>query len=341
MKPETIKPVILTEDRPTGPLHLGHLIGSLQNRVAMQDTHDQYVLVADMQALTDNAGNPTKVRDNVLEVVLDYLAVGIDPDKTTICLQSGLRALPELTALYMNFVTVSRLERNPTIRSEINDRGFERNIPAGFLNYPVSQAADITAFRATVVPVGEDQAPIIEQTNEIVRRVNNQCGYPVLNECEAVIPKVGRLPGVDGGSKMSKSSGNAIPLSSTPDEIRDAVKMMYTDPGHLRVSDPGKVEGNVVFKYLDAFDPEVDEVEELKAHYRKGGLGDMALKRRLEGILQEMLRPIRERRERLSKDRAYVMNVLRSGTDRAAVETDRTLDAVKDGLEVFSLSPGY
>ncbi len=248
------KPVILTGDRTTGPSHLGHYVGSLKNRVKMQETHRQFLLLADTQALTDNAHDPDKVRRNVLEVALDYLAVGIDPEKTTICVQSGLPALAELTTLYLNFVTVARLERNPTIKDEIHARGFGRDIPAGFLCYPVAQAADITAFKATVVPVGDDQAPLIEQTNEIVRRINRQIGRDVLVEAEAVIPRIGRLPGIDGKSKMSKSQGNAILLSASSDEIRQAVHRMYTDPGHLRASDPGTVEGNVVFTYLDAFD---------------------------------------------------------------------------------------
>ena len=232
------KSVILTGDRTTGPLHLGHYVGSLKNRVELQDTHRRFLLLADTQALTDNARDPEKVRRNVFEVALDYLAVGIDPEKTTICVQSGLPVLAKLTMLYLNFVTVARLERNPTIKDEIRARGFGRDIPAGFLCYPVAQAADITAFKATIVPVGEDQAPLIEQTNEIVRRINNQIGRKVLAEAEAVVPRVGRLPGIDGKAKMSKSQGNAILLSSSPDEIRRAVHQMYTDPNHFAQSIP-------------------------------------------------------------------------------------------------------
>src|SRR5690242_14769102 len=243
------KPIILTGDRTTGPLHLGHYVGSLKNRVKLQDTHRQFLLLADMQALTDNAHEPEKVRRNVIEVALDYLAVGIDPEKTAICVQSGLPALAELTMLYLNFVSVARLERNPTIKDEIRARGFGRDIPAGFLCYPVAQAADITAFKATVVPVGEDQAPLIEQTNEIARRINNQIGRDVLVEAEALIPRVGRLPGIDGKAKMSKSRGNTIALSATADEIREAVRRMFTDPAHIKASDPGRIEGNVVFTY--------------------------------------------------------------------------------------------
>nr|WP_315596775.1 tryptophan--tRNA ligase [uncultured Cupriavidus sp.] len=330
------RPVILTGDRPTGPLHLGHYVGSLKSRVALQETHKQYVLLADTQAMTDNAHDPDKVRRNVLEVALDYMAVGIDPAKTTITVQSHLPALAELTLMYLNFVTVSRLERNPTIKEEIQARGFGRDIPAGFLCYPASQAADITAFKAVLVPVGEDQAPLIEQTNEIVRRINHQVGRDVLPEAAALIPKHGRLPGVDGKAKMSKSQGNAIPLGASPDQIRAAVHSMYTDPNHLKVSDPGQVEGNVVFTYLDAFDPNVEEVQALKEHYQRGGLGDMVLKRRVEGVLQELLRPIRERREQLAQDPGYVFEVLKKGTAEARELTQQTLDEVRSALGMFS-----
>jgi tryptophanyl-tRNA synthetase len=333
------RPVILTGDRTTGPLHLGHYAGSLKNRVALQHSHRQYLLLADTQALTDHASDPAKVRRNVLEVALDYLAVGIDPAKTTICVQSGLPALAELTLLYLNFVTVARLERNPTIKDEIQARGFGRDIPAGFLCYPAAQAADITGFRATIVPVGEDQAPLIEQTNEIVRRLNRQVGRDILPEARALIPSVGRLPGVDGRAKMSKSQGNAIPLSATPDAIRDAVRRMYTDPNHLRASDPGMVEGNVVFTYLDAFDEDRATVEDLKARYRRGGLGDAAVKRRLEEILQALLAPIRERRAALAADAAYVLDVLRAGTQDARETTQATLDDVRSGLGLFAFEP--
>ena len=331
------KPVILTGDRTTGPLHLGHYVGSLKNRVAMQDTHRQFLLLADMQALTDNAHDPDKVRRNVIEVALDYLAVGIDPGKTAICVQSGLPALAELTMLYLNFVSVARLERNPTIKDEIRARGFGRDIPAGFLCYPVAQAADITGFKASVVPVGEDQAPLIEQTNEIVRRVNNQIGRAVLTEAEAVIPKVGRLPGIDGKAKMSKSQGNAIALSASPDDIRRAVHLMYTDPKHLRAGDPGAVEGNVVFTYLDAFDADEIGVAELKAHYRRGGLGDSAVKQRLEAVLQGLLAPIRERRAECARYPDYVLDVLREGTNKARAVTQATLEEVREGLGIFKV----
>lgn len=332
-----VKPVILTGDRTTGPLHLGHYVGSLKNRVAMQDTHRQFLLLADMQALTDNAHDPDKVRRNVIEVALDYLAVGIDPGKTAICVQSGLPALAELTMLYLNFVSVARLERNPTIKDEIRARGFGRDIPAGFLCYPVAQAADITGFKASVVPVGEDQAPLIEQTNEIVRRVNNQIGRAVLTEAEAVIPKVGRLPGIDGKAKMSKSQGNALALSASSDDIRRAVHLMYTDPKHLRAGDPGVVEGNVVFTYLDAFDADETAVAELKAHYRRGGLGDSAVKQRLEAVLQGLLAPIRERRAECARYPDYVLDVLREGTMKARAVTQATLEEVREGLGIFKV----
>ncbi|MCA4447153.1 tryptophan--tRNA ligase [Acinetobacter baumannii] len=329
------RPIILTGDRPTGQLHLGHFVGSLRSRVGLQDSHHQHLLLADAQALTDNADNPDKVRRNILEVALDYLAVGIDPTKTTICVQSCLPALNELTMLYLNFVTVARLERNPTIKSEIQMRGFERDIPAGFLCYPVAQAADITAFKATVVPVGEDQIPMIEQTNEIVRRVNRQIGQDLLPECKALLSNMARLPGFDGKAKMSKSLGNTIVLNASDKDIKKAVNAMYTDPNHLRIEDPGQVEGNIVFTYLDAFDPNKEEVEELKEHYRRGGLGDGTVKKRLEGVLKELITPIRERREELARDPDYIMDVLRQGTDKCRIITQQTLDEVKDGLGLF------
>ena len=331
------KPTILTGDRTTGPLHIGHYAGSLRNRLGFQDSHDQFLLLADSQALTDNAHDPEKVRRSVIEVALDYLAVGIDPSRSTICLQSHLPALAELSMLYLNFVTVSRLERNPTIKDEIRARGFGRDIPAGFLCYPAAQAADITAFKATVVPVGEDQAPLIEQTNEIVRRINTVAGRKVLPEAVAVIPTSGRLPGIDGKAKMSKSGGNAIPLSASPDVIRAAVEAMFTDPNHLRVEDPGQIEGNIVFAYLDAFDDDKVTLEEMKARYQRGGLGDRAVKKRLEEILQALLAPIRERREQLSQDPAFILDTIRQGTDRARERTEATKREVIESLGLFQL----
>jgi tryptophanyl-tRNA synthetase len=301
----------------------------------MQRLHDQTVLVADLQALTDNAGRPLDVRQNVLEVVFDYLAVGIDPRASTIALQSGIPELAELTVLYLNLVTVARLERNPTVRAEIGLRGFKRDVPAGFLMYPVSQAADITGVRATLVPVGDDQLPMIEQTNEIVRRLAHLAGRPVLPECRALLSNTPRLPGIDG-RKASKSLGNAIPLSASPDEIRAAVRAMYTDPGHVRANDPGRVDGNVVFAYLNAFDPDRAAVRELEAHYTRGGLGDVALKRRLEEVLQALLEPIRLRRAEAADDPDAARAILRDGTRRAR-ETIKSV--VADVRAVFALEP--
>lgn len=333
------RPIVLTGDRTTGPLHLGHYVGSLKSRLALQDDHRQFLLLADAQALTDHADDPARVSRNVIEVALDYLAVEIDPEKSVICVQSCLPALAELTLLYMNYVSVSRLERNPTVRHEIVQRAFHRDIPAGFLCYPVAQAADITAFKAALVPVGEDQLPMIEQSNEIVRRINRQAGRAVLPEARALVSPVGRLPGIDGRSKMSKSAGNAIPLAATPEEISAAVQAMFTDPDHLRVSDPGRVEGNVVFTYLDAFDESPADVAELKAHYRRGGLADTALKRRLDACLQALLAPIRERRAAFARRPDFVMDLIRAGTERASALTRETLDEVKAGLGVFSFGP--
>lgn len=331
------KPIILTGDRTTGPLHLGHYAGSLRNRLKYQDTHRQFVLLADTQALTDNIRNIGKVRESVLDVVMDYLAVGIDPQKTTICVQSHLPALAELSLLYLNFVSVGRLQRNPTVKEEVRARGFEKSIPAGFLCYPAAQAADITAFRASLVPVGEDQIPMIEQTNEIIRRVNSVAGHPLLEEVEAIVPKAGRLPGVDGASKMSKSAGNAIRLSASPAEISAAVNAMYTDPNHLKVQDPGQVEGNVVFTYLDAFHTDAEEVEALKAHYRRGGLGDVMLKKRLDVILQSFLEPVRDRRSQLEQDPDYIRDIVRDGTQKARSLIEQTRSEIYDGLGLFRL----
>jgi tryptophanyl-tRNA synthetase len=330
------RPIVLTGDRPTGALHLGHYIGTLRSRIALQRTHQQYVLIADAQGLTDHASDPERIRRNIIEVALDYLAVGIEPMQTTICVQSALPALSELTLLYLNYVTVSRLERNPTIKDEIQARGFGRDIPAGFLCYPVAQAADITGFKATIVPVGDDQVPIIEQTNEIVRRICRQAGRDVLREAKAVVPAIGRLPGVDGVAKMSKSLGNAICLSASPEEIRQAVRRMYTDPNHLKVSDPGRVEGNVVFTYLDAYDADKEAVEDLKSHYRRGGLGDTTVKKRLESVLEALIAPIRERRAAVARHPDDVLDVIRSGTAASRAVTQATLDDVRDALGLFT-----
>jgi len=313
--------VVLTGDRPTGALHLGHFAGSLQNRLVLQEQYPQTILIADLQALTDNAGRSARVAEHILDLAIDYLAVGIDPTRTTIAIQSQLPALAELTVLYLNLVTVSRLERNPTVKAEIELRGFARDIPAGFLCYPVSQAADITGFRGTLVPVGEDQLPMIEQTNEIVRRINRMVGHVILPECAALLSNTPRLPGTDG-RKASKSLSNAIDLGATDSEIRTAVQSMYTDPAHQRASDPGKVDGNVVFAYLDAFDPDTNAVADLKNRYRDGGLGDVLVKRRLEDVLQALIAPIRRRRLELAGDLAFVRQVLKEGTAAARAVTD-------------------
>jgi tryptophanyl-tRNA synthetase len=328
------KHTILTGDRPTGPLHLGHYVGSLRQRVKLQYTHKQFVIIADAQALTDNAENPEKVRKNILEVALDYLALGIDPKVTTIFIQSLVPELAELTMYYLNLVTVSRLQRNPTVKDEIKQRGFEASIPAGFLAYPVSQAADITAFKADVVPVGEDQLPMIEQTNEIVRSFNRIYQCSVLVESKALLSNVSRLPGTDGKGKMSKSLGNVISLSDSANEVRQKVKTMYTDPKHLRVEDPGMVEGNPVFAYLDAFDPDKKALEAMKDHYRRGGLGDVKVKQRLQEVLSAELDPIRNRREEFAKDPGAVMRILKEGTETARKVASETLDEVRKAMHI-------
>ncbi|WP_345844444.1 tryptophan--tRNA ligase [Shewanella algae] len=332
-----MKQIILTGDRPTGKLHIGHYVGSLRQRVQVQDEFDQNVMIADYQALTDNGHNPAKVTDNILEVMADYLAAGLDPAKTRFCLQSALPALSELTCIYLNLVTVARLERNPTVKAEIQQKGFERSLPAGFLVYPVSQTADITAFRATHVPVGEDQLPMLEQSNEIVRRFNNLVGAEVLKECQAILSDTGRLPGLDGKAKMSKSLGNTIELGMSSDELKQAVFSMYTDPNHLMVEDPGRVEGNTVFSYLDAFHPDKALVAELKTHYRQGGLGDMKCKRILNDCLQELLAPMRERRSQAMADKGQLLAILQRGTEEARAISDAVLQDVKAamGLNLF------
>ncbi len=329
--------IILTGDRPTGPLHLGHFVGSLRNRVKYQHEYKQYVMLADAQALTDNMDDIDKVHRNVVEVALDYLAVGIDPRLSTIFIQSQVPELTELAFYYLNLVTVARLERNPTVKEEIRLRDFERDIPAGFLTYPVSQAADITAFKATLVPVGEDQIPMIEQTNEIVRRFNRtyknvQTKQDILVETKALVPELGRLPGIDGKAKMSKSLGNVINLGASADEVTKAVKRVYTDPLHLKIEDPGHVEGNIAFTYLDAFDPDKAAVAELKAHYTRGGLADSIVKKRLEAVLQEMLEPIRTRRAELANDKGYILQVLREGTEQAREVAAKTMSEVRAAL---------
>lgn len=328
-----MKDIILTGDRPTGKLHLGHYIGSLKNRVELQDKYKQYVMVADVQALTDNADNPQKVRDNIIELLLDYLSVGIDPGKTTICIQSMIPAIAELTIFYLNLVSVSRLERNPTIKQELKMRNFSGGIPAGFLTYPVSQAADITAFGASFVPAGEDQAPMIEQTCEIVRRFNSYYGE-TLKEPKIILSKTPRLVGTDGKSKMSKSLGNTIYLADSPDDIEKKVISMFTDPNHLNVNDPGNTKDNPVFIYLDAFGEDKEKIAAMKAHYEKGGLGDVKVKRYLNEVLQELLEPIRKRREALQKDLDAVYKIAFEGTKEANVLTAQTLKTVKKAMRI-------
>jgi tryptophanyl-tRNA synthetase len=331
--------VILTGDRPTGPLHLGHYVGSLRQRVALQREYRTFIIIADAQALTDNAEDPGKIRRNILEVVLDYLAVGIDPAISTIFVQSLVPQLFELTAYYLNLVTVARLQRNPTVKDEIQQRGFGASIPAGFFCYPVSQAADITAFLADLVPVGQDQLPMIEQTTEIVRSFNRIYNCSVLVEPKALLSSISRLPGTDGKGKMSKSLGNVISLCDSVDVIRQKVRGMYTDPKHLRVSDPGTVEGNPVFDYLDAFDPDKAALAEMKAHYERGGLGDTVVKRRLLEVLFAELDPIRERREQFAKDPAEVLRVAERGTEVAREVAGHTLDEVRQamGIDYFTV----
>ncbi|MGC2310983.1 MAG: tryptophan--tRNA ligase [Candidatus Babeliaceae bacterium] len=323
------KPIILTGDRPTGPLHLGHYVGSLANRVALQNEYQQYVMIADIQALTDNYENPQKVHDNVLQVMLDYLAIGIDPQKSTIFIQSQIPQIAELTVFYLNLVTINRLKRNPTVKAEIHQKGFGEHIPAGFFMYPVNQAADITIVKAQFVPVGEDQLPMIEQTNEIVRAFNRIYKTDVLVEAKAIVPKIARLPGTDGKAKMSKSLGNAVFLSDPQDVVEQKVRSMYTDPQHIHVNDPGKVEGNTVFAYLDAFDPDKLEVERLKEQYQRGGLGDMVVKKRLMEVLNTFLTPIRERRAQFAQDPQAVMKLLHEGTEKTRAVAEQTMQEIK------------
>ncbi|GIC72076.1 tryptophan--tRNA ligase [Limosilactobacillus fermentum] len=334
------KKVILTGDRPTGKLHIGHYVGSLRERVKMQESgeYDPFIMIADQQALTDNARDPEKIRRSLTEVALDYLAVGLDPAKSTLFVQSQIPALAELNLYYLNLVTVSRLERNPTVKAEIQQKNFNRSIPAGFFTYPVSQTADITAFKANLVPVGDDQEPMLEQAREIVRTFNSIYGE-VLVEPEGVFPPKGqgRIPGLDGNAKMSKSLGNAIYLSDDEDTLKKKVMSMYTDPNHIHVEDPGQVEGNVVFTYLDIFDKDTAKVQELKDHYRHGGLGDVKIKRYLMEVLNAELAPIRQRRAEFAKELPAVMDMLKAGSDRANQVAAQTLDEVKDamGLNYF------
>ncbi len=326
--------IVLTGDRPTGPLHLGHFVGSLNNRLKLQETYQQYIMIADAQALTDHAEDPSKVRKNILEVALDYLAIGIDPNLSTIFIQSMLPQLFELTAYYLNLVTWNRLKHNPTVKAEILQKGYGESVPAGFMVYPISQAADITAFKASLVPVGEDQLPMIEQTTEIVRKFNRTYNCNVLVEPEAITSTVTRLPGTDGKAKMSKSLNNAIFLSDSEDVVAGKIKKMYTDPNHIRVEDPGTVEGNPVFTYLDAFDTDKESLEAIKDHYKRGGLGDSKVKKRLLEVVQAFLTPIRQKREELARDPDYVMDVIFKGTEKAFTIAEKTLKEVKEAMGI-------
>jgi tryptophanyl-tRNA synthetase len=325
--------IVLTGDRPTGKLHIGHYVGSLVTRLELQKKYDNnLVFIADLQALTDNFENPQKVRESTIEVVLDWLAVGLKPEKHIFFIQSLVPELAEFTILYMNLVTLARLQRNPTVKTEMKQKGFGTNVPMGFLSYPVSQAADITAFKSTIVPVGEDQLPMIEQTNEIVRRFNNIYNTNALVECKELLSNVVRLPGTDGNEKMGKSTHNAIYLSDDESAIKEKIKKMYTDPNHLHVNDPGKVEGNPVFSYLDAFDTDKDGLDELKAHYKRGGLGDVVLKNHLNDIIQAIIKPIRLRREDFAKNKGEVLAMLINGSQRAREIASKTLCEVKKAM---------
>lgn len=340
--------VILTGDRPTGRLHVGHYVGSLKRRVELQNSGEYdkvFIMIADAQALTDNADNPEKVRQNVIEVALDYMACGLDPAKSTLFIQSQIAELCELSFYYMNLVTVSRLQRNPTVKSEIQMRNFETSIPVGFFTYPISQAADITAFKATTVPVGEDQSPMIEQTREIVHKFNSVYGETLV-EPKILLPDNEaclRLPGIDGKAKMSKSLGNCIYLAEDPKDVKKKVMSMFTDPNHIRIEDPGSLEGNTVFTYLDAFCndqhfeeylPDYKNLDELKEHYQRGGLGDVKVKKFLNNVLQEELEPIRKRREELQKDIPYVYEVLKKGSEVARETAAQTLHEVRDAMKI-------
>ena len=340
--------VILTGDRPTGPLHVGHYVGSLKRRVELQNSGEYdkiFIMIADAQALTDNADNPEKVRQNIIEVALDYLSCGLDPAKSTLFIQSQIPELCELSFYYMNLVTVSRLQRNPTVKSEIQMRNFETSIPVGFFTYPISQAADITAFHATTVPVGEDQAPLIEQTKEIVHKFNSVYGE-TLTDPNILLPdnKVClRLPGIDGKAKMSKSLNNCIYLSDSEADVKQKIMSMFTDPGHLRVQDPGKVEGNPVFIYLEAFCrdehferycPDYQNLQEMEDHYARGGLGDVKVKKFLNNVMQEELEPIRKRRKEFEKDIPEIYRILKEGSEAAEAEAARTLSEVKNAMKI-------
>ena len=331
---ETVENIVLTGDRPSGKLHLGHLVGSTQNRIKFQDEYDKcFYMVADIQALTDNADKPDKVRQNTFEVVLDNLAAGLSPGKTTIFVQSQIPEIAELTVLFLNLVTLARLRRNPTVKDEMKQKGYGENVPAGFLVYPVSQAADILFCNSNIIPVGEDQLPVIEQANEIVAKFNSIYG-PTFRKINPVLSDTPRLIGIDGHAKASKSLGNAIYIDDSLEEIEKKVMMMYTDPEHIRVSDPGRVEGNVVFTYLDVFDPNKSEVRKLKAHYQKGGLGDIEIKHRLTEVLEQVISPIRERRRDLAKNPDLIEAILKEGTQRARKVAVQTMEKVREAVKI-------
>ena len=335
--------IILTGDRPTGPLHLGHYIGSLKNRVSLQNELDEngnqkyksYILIADMQALTDNFETPEIVSSNILNVALDYLAVGINPELSSIYIQSLIPEFSELTMYFLNLLTLNQVERNPTVKEEIKQKGFDDHIPMGFLIYPVSQAADIIAFRADLVPVGADQIPMIEDTNMLARKFNNVYKTEVFKECKALVPEnFARLVGIDGKAKMSKSLGNAIYLKDSSDELWQKIRQMYTDPNHIRIEDPGEIEGNTCFMYLDAFGDDKQKIQDLKDHYQRGGLGDMVVKKYLMEVLDEKLKPIRERRELYSTDTAQVMKILKNGTESARQVVAQTMADAKKAMGI-------
>lgn len=329
-----MKKIALTGDRPTGRLHIGHYVGSIRNRIKLQEDYKQYVMIADAQALTDHADRPELIKESLKEVMLDYLSCGIDPSKTTVFVQSKIPALFELSFYFLNLVTWNRLKHNPTVKQEIIQKGFEESVPAGFMVYPISQAADILAFHTDVVPVGEDQLPMIEQTNEIARHFNRIYKCEVFKQVQAIVPPVARIPGTDGRAKMGKSLGNCIYLSDPIDVVAKKVKGMYTDPNHLRVEDPGQVEGNPVFTYLDAFDDDSVELEAMKAHYMRGGLGDSIVKRRLLEKLESVLSPIRQKRLELENNMDYVFDVLSKGTAIAQASADQTLKQVKEAMGI-------
>ncbi len=328
------KTIALTGDRPTGRLHLGHFVGSIENRIALQKTADEsFYMIADVQALTDNAHNPSKVSENVIEVILDNMACGVDPKKTTYFIQSQIPEIAEMTVLFLNLVTVARLKRNPTVKSEMKEKGFGEDVPAGFLSYPVSQTADMLFLRSNTIPVGEDQLPVIEQANELVRKFNSIYGE-FFTELKPLLSETKRLVGIDGQAKASKSLNNAIYLSDEDDVIAKKVMSMYTDPTHIKVEDPGKVEGNVVFSYLDIFDKNKSEVEELKKQYKKGGLGDVVVKKRLIKVLQDFIGPIRERRQKLEKDKKAILKIVEKGTAKVQKQAKKNMDEMKKVMKI-------